>query len=184
MDGLSLGIPWEDEPRIRELAKLASTLLTIVCYISTDLDPQVPEDKTKNLYKRHPQSFYLSSLEAIFAATLQKTLPLPSRSSETGYFGSRLVTAISTGTEDGAIDISACQVSEQAIAMVDVDMIEANVELGIVRVKDEDRSQDAARYVPDVFFRYKNEYGLEVKKTAKPSFPVEYLLVTYVLSSR
>lgn len=61
--------------------------------------------------------------------------------------------------------------------MVDADMIEASVEPGIVRIKDEDRSQDAARYVPDVFFRYKNEYGLEVKKTAKPSFPVEYLVV-------
>jgi hypothetical protein len=31
--------------------------------------------------------------------------------------------------------------------------------------------------MPDVFSRYKNKYGLEVKKTAKPSFPVEYLLV-------
>ena len=176
LDGLSLGLPWEDEPRIRELAKLAWTPLTIIGYIFTDLDP-LPEDKTKNLYKRHPQSFYLSSLEAIFAATLQGTSLVPSRSSETGHFGSRLVTAVLTGTEDGAVDISAYQVSEQAVAMVGADMIEPSVEPGIVRVKDEDRSQDAARYVPDVFFRYKNEYGLEVKKTAKPSFPVEYLLV-------
>ena len=176
LDGLSLGVPWEDETRIRELAKLASTPLTIVGYVFTDLDP-TPEDKTKNLYKRHPQSFYLSSLEAIFAATLQKTLPVPSRSSETGYFSSRLITAVLTGTVDGAVDISAYQVSEQAVAMVHADMIEASVEPGIVRIKDEDRNQDTARYVPDVFFRYKNEYGLEVKKTAKPSFPVEYLLV-------
>jgi nuclear protein localization family protein 4 len=120
----------------------------------------------KNLYKRHPQPFYLSSLEAIFAATLQKTSPVPSRPSETGYFGSRLFTVIPTGTEDGAIDISAYQVSEQAVAMVDADMIEASVEPGLVRVKDDDRSQDAARYVPDVFFSYKNEYGLEAKKSA------------------
>ena len=76
MDGLSLGIPWEDEPRIRELAKLASTPLTIVGYISTDLDP-VPEDKTKNLYKRHPQSFYLSSLEAFFCRYLPKDVTRP-----------------------------------------------------------------------------------------------------------
>jgi nuclear protein localization family protein 4 len=171
LDGLSLGIPWEDEPRIRELAKLASTPLTIVGYIFTDLDP-VPKDKTKNLYKHHPQSFYLSSPEPIFAATLQKMSPVPSRSSETGYFGSRLVTAILAGTEDGAISISAYQVSEQAVAMVDADMIEASVEPGIVRVKDEDRSQDAARYVPDVFFRYKNEHGLEAKKTANRVSPL------------
>ena len=57
--------------------------------------------------------------------------------------------------------------------MGNADTIEASVEPGIVRVKDEDPSQDTARYVPDVFFGYKNEYGLEVKKTAKPSFPVE-----------
>lgn len=176
LDGLTLGIPWEDEPRIRALAQLASTPLTIVGYIFTDLEPEA-EDKSKTVYKRHPQSFFLSSLEAIFAATLQKTTPVPSKSSETGYFSSRLVTAVLTGTADSQIDVSAYQVSEQAVAMVEADMIEASVEPGIVRVKDDDRSEDSARYVPDVFFRYKNEYGLEVKKTAKPAFPVEYLLV-------
>ena len=176
-DGLVLNLPWEGETRIRELAKLASTPLTIVGYIYTDLTP-TEEDRTKNLYKRHPQSFFLSSLEAIFAARVQNDNPTPSRSSPSGTFSSRMVTAVLTGTEDGAIDIAAYQVSEQACAMVDADMIEASVDPGIVRVKEEDRSTESARYVPDVFFRYKNEYGLEVKKSAKPSFPVEYLLVT------
>ena len=176
IDGLTLGLPWEDEPRIRALAKGAATPLTIVGYIFTDLEA-VPEDRTKVTYKRHPQSFYLSSLETIFAAHVQNANPISSRSSPTGRFASRMVTAVLTGTEDGGIDISAYQVSEQACAMVDADMIEASVDPGIVRVKEEDRSQDNARYVPDVFFRYKNEYGLEVKKSAKPCFPVEYLLV-------
>ncbi|KAF8845303.1 polyubiquitin-tagged protein recognition complex, Npl4 component [Paxillus ammoniavirescens] len=176
LDGLTLGIPWEDEHRIRELAKSAAVPLTIVGYIFTDLDP-TPEDRTKNVYKRHAQSYFVSSLEAIFAATIQKANPTPSRSSSSGAFGSRMVTAILTATEDGQVDISAYQVSEQACAMVDADMMEASVEPGTVRVKEEDRSQDAARYVPDVFYRYKNEYGLEVKKSAKPCFPVEYLLV-------
>jgi nuclear protein localization protein 4 homolog len=177
LDGLTLGIPWEDEPRIRELAKSASTPLSIVGYIFTDITPSA-DDVTKNLYKRHPQSFFLSSLETLFAAHLQNANPTPSRSSPTGTFASRLVTAVLTGTEDGGIDVSAYQVSEQACAMVEADMIEASVEPGIVRVKDEDRSTEHARYVPDVFFRYKNEYGIEVKKSAKPCFPVEYLLVT------
>ena len=88
-----------------------------------------------------------------------------------------MVTAVLTGTEEGGIDVAAYQVSEQACAMVEADMIEASVDPGIVRVKEEDRSEDSARYIPDVFFRYKNEYGLEVKKTAKPAFPVEYLIV-------
>ena len=90
LDGLTLGLPWEDEPRIRDLSKSASTPLTIVGYIFTDLDP-TPEDRTKNLYKRHPGSFFLSSLETIFSAT-----PVSSRSSPTGTFPSRLVTAVVT----------------------------------------------------------------------------------------
>ncbi|KAL4261695.1 Nuclear protein localization protein 4 [Pleurotus pulmonarius] len=176
LDGLTLGLPWEDEQRILDLAKSASPPLTIVGYIFTDLDP-TPEDRTKNVYKRHANSFYLSSLEAIFAATLQRQHPTLSRSSPTGKFESRLVTAVLTATEDGQVDVAAYQVSEQACAMVEADMIEASVDPGIVRVKEEDRTQGSARYVPDVFFTYKNEYGLEVKKSAKPCFPVEYLLV-------
>ncbi|GLB36468.1 putative NPL4 family, putative zinc binding region [Lyophyllum shimeji] len=176
LDGLTLGLPWDDEQRIRELGQSISSPLTIVGYIFTDLDP-TPEDRTKNVYKRHPGSFYLSSLEAIFAAHLQKQNPTRSRSSPTGLFASRLVTAVLTGTAEGNVDIAAYQVSEQAVAMVDADMIEASVEPGIVRVKEEDRSVDSARYVPDVFFTYKNEYGLEVKKSAKPCFPVEYLML-------
>lgn len=176
LDGLTLGWPWEDEQRIRDVSAAASSPLTIVGYIFTDLDP-TPEDRTKNVYKRHPGSFFLSSLEAIFAATMQKSNPTTSKSSPTGQFASRLVTAVLTATADGQVDVAAYQVSEQAVAMVEADMIEASVDPGIVRVKDEDRTQDSARYVPDVFFSFKNEYGLEVKKTAKPCFPVEYLML-------
>ncbi|TBU39546.1 polyubiquitin-tagged protein recognition complex Npl4 component [Dichomitus squalens] len=172
VDGLELGLPWEDEERIRQLGKQATTPLQIVGYIFTDLQPE-EEDRTKVKYKRHPQSFYLSSLEIIFAAIVQNANPLPSKSSFTGKFGSRMVTAVLTGTAEGGVDISAYQVSEQACAMVDADMIEASVDPGIMRVKEEDDT----RYVPEVFFRYKNEYNLDVQKNAKPCFPVEYLLV-------
>ncbi|KAI0734006.1 polyubiquitin-tagged protein recognition complex Npl4 component [Fomitopsis betulina] len=176
LDGLSLGQPWEDEQRIKDLARSASTPLQIVGYIFTDLEPQ-EENRALTKYKRHPQSFYLSSLEAIFAAHVQNSNPTPSKSSSTGLYGSRMVTAVLTGTADGQIDVSAYQVSEQACAMVEADMIEASVDPGIVRVMEEDRGEHSARYVPDVFFRYKNEYGLDVQKSAKPCFPVEYLLV-------
>lgn len=176
LDGLTLGLPWEDESIAKEYLAGASTPLTIVGFVFTDLEPS-PEDRTKNVYKRHPNSFFLSSLEVIFAATLQKRNSTVSRSSSTGNFSSRLVTAVLTANEDGQIDIAAYQVSEQAVAMVDADMIEASVEPGIVRVKDDDRGQGSARYVPEVFYTYKNEYGLEVKKSAKPSFPVEFLIL-------
>ncbi|KIY67449.1 polyubiquitin-tagged protein recognition complex, Npl4 component [Cylindrobasidium torrendii FP15055 ss-10] len=176
LDGLTLGIPWEDEQRLRQLIANASTPLSVVGYIFTDLEP-MEEDRTKNVYKRHPDSFFLSSLEAVFAATLQNASPTSTKSSPTGKYSSRLVTAILTATEDGAIDVSAYQVSAQAEAMVAADMIEPSVDPGIVRVKENDRTSGSARYVPDVFFSYKNEYGLEVKKSAKPAFPVEYLIV-------
>ena len=183
LDGLSLGIPWDDEPRIKALAASFSPPLTLVGYIFTDLTPS-EEDRTKSVFKRHAQSFFLSSLEVAFAAQLQLANPTPSKSSPTGLFSSRLVTAVATATEDGGIDISAYQVSEQACAMVEADMIEPSVDPSIVRVKEEDRTPESSRYVPDVFFRFKNEYGLDVKKSAKPCFPVEYLLVNVSISTQ
>ncbi|KZW02624.1 polyubiquitin-tagged protein recognition complex, Npl4 component [Exidia glandulosa HHB12029] len=174
-DGLSLHLPWEDDERIRKLASLSSTPLTIVGQIFTDLTPN-PDDKTKSLYKRHPQSFYLSGLETIFAAALQLQNPTASKSSSTGQYSSRFVTVVVSGNQAEDVDIMAYQASEQACAMVEADMIEASVEPSQVRVKEEDQS--VARYVPDVFYRFKNEYGIDVKSSAKPCFPVEYLIVT------
>jgi len=176
VDGLSLGIPWPDEERVVDLANKISTPLMIVGQIFTDLTPD-EEDRTKLLYKRHQGSYFLSSLETIWAASLQVKHPTKTRSSPSGIFSSRFVTAVLSGTEEGGVDVQAYQVSEQACAMVEADMIEASVEPGIVRVKEEDRSEDSARYIPDVFFRYKNEYGIDVKKSAKPCFPVEYLII-------
>lgn len=75
------------------------------------------------------------------------------------------------------MDISSFQISEQGCAMVAADMIEATIVPGAMRVKEESREPGHSRYVPDVFYREKNEYGLDVKHSAKPTFPVEYLLV-------
>ena len=53
----------------------------------------------------------------------------------TGRYGSKFVTCVLSGTEEGAIDVSAYQISEQGVGMVRSDMIEASVAPGIVRVK-------------------------------------------------
>ncbi|KAH7104531.1 polyubiquitin-tagged protein recognition complex, Npl4 component [Auriculariales sp. MPI-PUGE-AT-0066] len=174
VDGLSLHLPWEDEPRVRALAATCSKSLTIVGQIFTDLTPD-PEDRSLSLYKRHPQSFFFSGLETIFAGALQQRHPTVSRSSSSGSYGSRFVTCVISGDKDKSIAVQAYQASEQACAMVEADMIEASVDPGQVRVKEEDQS--IGRYVPDVFYRYKNQYGIEVKSSAKPCFPVEYLIV-------
>lgn len=184
LDGVQVGLPWEDEGRMEMLAGMCG--LKVVGVIYTDLvpDEETPEAKRagKVLCKRHADAFFLSSLETIFAASQQLHRPNPSRYSVSGRFSSRFVTCVLTGNQDGAIDVSAYQVSDQAMAMVGADMIEASVDPSTVRLKEENRSGSkeggGALYVPDVFYRYKNKYGIDVKENAKPCFPVDYLLVS------
>ena len=143
LDGLSLDLPWEEEQKVVELANAAG--LQVVGMIFTDLTPD-PKDKTKTLCKRHGDSFFLSSLETTFAARQQLDHPLKTKSSPTGSFSSRLVTAVLCGTPDGGIDLACYMVSEQGCAMVDADMIEATVDPNTVRIKLE--SEGEGRYVP------------------------------------
>lgn len=176
IDGLALGIPWEDQARVEELAHQCG--LQIVGMVYTDLeaaDPSHTDARKAGLVacKRHLDSFFLSGAEAVFAAQLQGANRSKSRFSRSGEFNSRFVTCILTGNPEGVVDIAAYQVSEQAMGMVDADMIEASVEPTTIRVK----PSEGARYVPEVFFRYKNKYGIDVKESAKPTFPVEYLIV-------
>ncbi|EPQ29157.1 uncharacterized protein PFL1_03444 [Pseudozyma flocculosa PF-1] len=176
LDGLTLGVPWEDQARVEKLARACG--LEFVGMIYSDLSPADPthQDPSKAgmvACKRHKDSFFLSGCETLFAAQLQLGNPNPSRFSSSGRFNSKFVTCVLSGTEDGGIDVSSYQVSEQAMGMVQADMIEASVNPNIIRVKP---SGDAL-YVPEVFYRYTNEYKIDVKETAKPTFPVEYLIV-------
>ncbi|GAA5955583.1 hypothetical protein JCM8115_006796 [Rhodotorula mucilaginosa] len=174
-DGITVGFPWDEEAKVEALA--AACGLQIVGVIFTDLEQDASSDEAKRagkvVAKRHANSFFLSSLEVLFSATLQRRHRTPSRFSMTGHFSSRFVTCVLSGDVEGQIAVEAYQVSDQAMAMVDADMVEASVDPGVVRVKEE----GPTRYIPDVFYRYKNKYGLEVKESAKPCFPVEYLLV-------
>ena len=52
-------------------------------------------------------------------------------------------------------------------------MVEASTDPSLVLAK-----QSASGYTPEIFYSQRNEYGREVKLAAKPTFPVEYLLVT------
>ena len=176
IDGLQLGVPWEDQGRIEQLA--AQCGLQILGMIYTDLEAADPthEDPDKVglvACKRHTDSYFLSGAEAVFAAQMQNANTTPSRFSRTHWFNSRFVTCALSGTPEGAIDVAAYQVSEQAMGMVDAGIIEPSVDPAVIRV----RASTPEHYVPEVFYRYKNKYGIDVKESAKPVFPVEYLIV-------
>lgn len=169
-EGLKLDSPIEGEKRADEMA--AACGLQRVGMIYTDLTDD-GTGKGAVLCKRHIDSYFFSSQECQFAAVMQQKYPNATKYSSTGSFGSKFVTCVISGNEENNIDVSSYQVSNTCVGMVDADIVEPSVEPGIMRVKE----PTSERYIPEVFFKYKNEYNLVVQKDAKPSFPVEYLLV-------
>lgn len=172
-DGLTLDI----DQVLQEMEKVDSLAeqmgLQRIGFIFTDLTDAGFGDGSV-LCKRHKDSFFLSSLEIIMAARHQLRHSNVSRFSEQGIFSSKFVTCVVSGNLETEIDIASYQVSTSAEALVEADMISGCTHPSMAFIND----TTAERYVPEIFYMKKNEYGLTVKENAKPAFPVDYLLVS------
>ncbi|KAG4303490.1 hypothetical protein PCK1_000008 [Pneumocystis canis] len=170
-NGISLTLPWNEESNVDEVACLFG--LKKVGMIFTDLTDDGSGIGTV-ICKRHVNSFFLSSLEVVFAATMQLKYKNITKWSKTGEFGSKFVTCVVSANKEGRIDIFAYQVSNTAMALVDAKIIEPSIDPSIMLIRKD--QQDV--YIPEVFFQKINQYKTQVQENAKFSFPTEYLLVT------
>uniref|UniRef100_A0A0B7ASG5 Nuclear protein localization protein 4 homolog n=1 Tax=Arion vulgaris TaxID=1028688 RepID=A0A0B7ASG5_9EUPU len=145
-----------------------------VGWIFTDL---VADDLSKGTVKNfrgNIDSHFLSAEECIMAADFQNRFPNSCRLSPDGHFGSKFVTVVVTGDNDNQIHFEGYQVSNQCMALVRDDCLLPTKDVPqLGYIKESSNEQ----YVPDVFYKDKDNYGNEVTHIARP-LPVEYLLVT------
>ncbi|KAJ2479343.1 nuclear protein localization protein 4 [Coemansia sp. RSA 2131] len=172
-DGVRVNLgPELDAEVARADAAAAACGMQLVGMVFTDLTPAAEPGKV--LCRRHADSYFMTSLECRLAAYMQEQRPSACRWARGGRFGSKFVTCCVSGDADGGIDITAWQVSNSAQAMHRADLVVPSSVPSKMCVQE----STATRYVPDVFYRYINEYKLAVTANAKPAFPIEYLLVT------
>ena len=172
VDGFILPDDEENMAFVDRAAKLLG--LQKVGMIYTDLrDDGSGQGKVK--CRRGAETFFLSSAEILFMAEQQKAHPNPCYHSKTGEFGSKFVTVVLSGDEAHDVGVFAYQVSLQATALVEADLISATTDAALMMVK----PSSPMHYVPDVLYSMnQGAYGAQVLTMAKPTFPVEYLLVS------
>uniref|UniRef100_A0A1B6CST9 Nuclear protein localization protein 4 homolog n=2 Tax=Clastoptera arizonana TaxID=38151 RepID=A0A1B6CST9_9HEMI len=163
-------LPDDKESIVNDIAKELG--LCKVGWIFTDL---LADNLQKGTVKhtRSIDSHFLTAQECIMAGHFQNKHPNPCRFSPSGFFGSKFVTICVTGDSSNQVHMEGYSVSNQCMALVRDDCLVPTKdapELGYVREPSD------KQYVPDVFYKEKDNYGNEVTRLARP-LPVEYLLV-------
>lgn len=164
----------EDPHRAALSALSAHFGLQPVGLIFTDLQPH-PDQEGKVLCKRSIDSYFVTGFEMLFSARMQLEHPSACKHSSSGVFGSKFVSVVVSGDAAGDITLFPYQVSNSCTAMVRADIVEATLDPAHLSVC---TPANGDAYVPEVFYRFKNEYGASVQKAADPAFPVDYLLVS------
>lgn len=170
-DGLVVLTEEEEMAQVDDIAKKLG--LTQVGVVFTDLTDSGRKDGTV-LCKRHKDSYFLTNLEILMAARNQISHANTTSYSNSGQFLSKYITSVVSGGLAGEIEPRSYQVSVEAEALVRADMLTGSTQPSELYVN----GNTDKRYVPDISYLKTNEYNLQVKKTAKPTLPVEFLLVS------
>eukprot|EP00164_Ancoracysta_twista_P000202 GFYU01000293.1.p1 GENE.GFYU01000293.1~~GFYU01000293.1.p1 ORF type:complete len:614 (-),score=197.83 GFYU01000293.1:291-2132(-) len=161
-----------DDAEMEEIDEVASLFgLERVGFIFTDLRT----DRQGQLVKsRFAEKYLLTGHEMALMAKMQADHPNVTKKSKNNRFGSKFVTVLLSGTEEGSADIEAYQVSDQCASLVRDGIIfpgKASKKKMRARKTDEDQ------YIPDVSYRQKNEYNLDVIEKADPGLPTDFFLI-------
>lgn len=175
IDQLKL-LPDPNKPLVDDVARQLG--LVCVGWLFTDLLPLDSSSGTVR-HLRHSDTYFLSSHEVITAAVLQRQHPNPCTLAPDGFYGSKFATVIVTGDANNQVHMEGYQVSHQCESLVASGCLLPTLdapELAYVK------ESTAKQYVPDVFFKEKDEYGNEVTRLGRP-LPVEYLLLDLPVST-
>ena len=168
---VELELPDPNEEKVNNLCKKLG--LKCVGWMFTDLVTEDTRSGSIKHFRGNANSYYLTAEECIMAGYFQNKYKNYTKLSMDGYFGSKFVTVVVTGDSSNQIHFEAYQVSEQCAALVRDECMIPTIdapELAYIRESSNEK------YIPDVYFREKDQYNNEVTKIARP-LPVEYLLV-------
>ena len=158
------------DPNLKTADKIAKKIgLQRVGWIFTDLDAL---EEGKFEYKRNSSSYFLSAKECIRAGYYQTQHPNYCRHASTESFGSKFVTVVASGNEENEISFKGYQISTQGMALVAdrcLSQKNATPEFGYIE------KSTPERYVSDVYYKKKDEYGNIVNQSAD-KFPIGYII--------